>query len=255
MFCPQCGTESSQELKFCRTCGANLRVIGKAVTLSEAIARSDSVPTKMKDLVKNLKIEKVTDEVARAMEKMKVEIATTADDHRDWMRARSRDEIRNELRRRRKEKTAEQRRERLLTRGFVTMFSGIGLGVFLYIIGHSIVLNLSPDDINKIPFDLHSLLHVIWLIGLIPTLTGFGRIMAGLSIRRDPPSELRTSNEQPLRIGEPAENTVVSAKQFAAPQAKAATVFAARQQPDSVTDRTTNILDHQPQQRQTDEIG
>src|SRR5690349_10126655 len=82
MFCPQCGTQSSDELRFCRTCGANLKVISKAVTLSEAIARSDSVPTKVKDLVKNLKIEKVTDEVARAMEKMKVEIATTADDHR-----------------------------------------------------------------------------------------------------------------------------------------------------------------------------
>jgi len=70
MFCPQCGTESPPDLKFCRTCGANLRVIGKAVTLSEAIARSDSVPAKVKDLVKNLKIEKVTDEVARAMDKV-----------------------------------------------------------------------------------------------------------------------------------------------------------------------------------------
>ena len=59
MFCPQCGTESPADLKFCRTCGTNLRVIGKAVTLSEAIARSDSVPSKIKDLVKNLKVEKV----------------------------------------------------------------------------------------------------------------------------------------------------------------------------------------------------
>ncbi|MGZ5435613.1 MAG: double zinc ribbon domain-containing protein [Pyrinomonadaceae bacterium] len=52
MFCPQCGTESPADLKFCRMCGANLRVIGKAVTLSEAIARSDSVPSKIKDLVR-----------------------------------------------------------------------------------------------------------------------------------------------------------------------------------------------------------
>ena len=254
MFCTQCGTESSQELKFCRTCGANLRVIGKAVTLSEAIARSDSVPAKVKDLVKNLKIEKVTDEVARAMEKMKVEIATTADDHRDWVRARSRDEIRQEIRRRRKEKTAEQRRESLLTRGFITMFSGIGLGVFLYIIGHSVVLNLSPDQISKLPFDLPSLLHVIWLIGLIPALTGFGRVMAGLAIRRDRSSEIRTADELPLRIGEPAENTLGSPPPFAAPHVREANVFAARQPPDSVTDRTTNILEHQPQPRQTDEI-
>ena len=255
MFCPQCGTESSQELKFCRTCGANLRVIGKAVTLSEAIARSDSVPAKMKDLVKNLKIEKVTDEVARAMEKMKQEIATTADDHRDRMQPRSRDEIRHEIRRRRKEKTAAQRSESLVTRGLITMFSGIGLGAFLYIVGHSVTLNLSPDQISKIPFDLPSFLRVVWLIGLIPALTGFGRVMAGVSIRRDRPSELRTSDEQPLRIGEPVENSFVPPPHFAAPQAKDPPPFAARLAPDSVTDRTTNILAHQPQPRQTDEIS
>ena len=255
MFCPQCGTQSSDELKFCRTCGSNLKVISKAVTLSEAIARSDSVPAKVKDLVKNLKIEKVTDEVARAMEKMNQEIAKTSGDHRDWMRARSRDEIRRELRQRRKEKTAEQRRERLLTHGFVTMFSGIGLGVFLYIIGHSVALNLPPDQISKIPFDLPSLLHAVWLVGLIPTLTGFGRILAGLTIRRDRPTELRTSDEQPLRIGDPEKTAFVSPTHFAAPQAQEATVFANRSAPDSVTDRTTNILDHQPAVRQTDEIA
>lgn len=253
MFCPQCGTESSQELKFCRTCGANLRVIGKAVTLSEAIARSDSVPAKVKDLVKNLKIEKVTDEVARAMEKMNQEIAKTSGDHRDWMRARSRDEIRNEIRLRRKEKTAEQRSERLVTRGLVTMFSGIGLGVFLYIVGHSVTLNLSPDQISKIPFDLPSLLRVVWLIGLIPALTGFGRVMAGVSIRRDP-SELRMPDEQPLRIEEPTETSFVSSAEFATPQAKAATVFATRPAPDSVTDRTTNILNHHSPASPTGEI-
>jgi len=254
MFCPQCGTESSPDLKFCRTCGANLRVIAKAVTLSETIARSDSVPAKVKDLVKNLKIEKVTDEVARAMEKMGHEIAHTADDHHDWVKARERHEIRRELRRRRKEKTAEQRRESLLTRGFITMFSGIGLGVLLYIIGHSVVLNLSPDQISKTPFDLYSLLHVLWLIGLIPALAGFGRVIAGLTIRRDRPDEIRTADEQPLRIGEAAETNFVSPAHFVAPQAKEATVFAARHAPESVTDRTTNILDHQPQPRQTDEI-
>jgi hypothetical protein len=229
-------------------------VIGKAVMLSETIARSDSVPAKVKDLVKNLKIEKVTDEVARAMEKMGHEIAHTADDHHDWVKARERHEIRRELRRRRKEKTAEQRRESLLTRGFITMFSGIGLGGFLYIVGHSVVLNLSPDQISKIPFDLYSLLHVLWLIGLIPALAGFGRVIAGMTIRRDRSDEIRTADEQPLRIGKPAETNFVPPAHFVAPQANEATVFATRQAPESVTDRTTNILDHQPQPRQTDEI-
>jgi hypothetical protein len=255
MFCPQCGTQSSDELKFCRTCGSNLKVISKAVTLSEAIARSDSVPAKVKDLVKNLKIEKVTDEVARAMEKMGQEISHTAGDHREWIRAKSRDEIRHELRRRRKEKTAEQRQEHFLTRGFVTMFSGIGLGVFLYIIGHSVVLTLPPDQIAKIPFDLPSLLHVLWLIALIPTLTGFGRILAGLSIRPERTSQIKTSDERPLRIDEPAQSPFVSTPPFTRSQDNEATIFATRHQPDSVTDRTTNILEHQVQPRETDEIN
>jgi len=78
--------------------------------------------------------------------------------------------------------------------------------------------------------------------------------MAGLSIRRDRPNEFRTSDEQPLRIGEPADTAFASRAGLATARAKEATVFAARQSPDSVTDRTTNILDHQPQSRQTDEI-
>ena len=60
MYCPQCGTES-QLTQYCRVCGANLKVIGKAVTLSEAIARSDRGPLpKIKEMVKGLKSEHIT---------------------------------------------------------------------------------------------------------------------------------------------------------------------------------------------------
>src|SRR5258708_38605404 len=111
MFCPQCATESTPDLKFCRSCGANLKVIGKAVTLSEAIARSDGIPAKLKDIFSNIKIAHVTEDVSRALDKMKTEIARSKDDHREWIRARGRDEFRNWARHARKEKTTEQRRE------------------------------------------------------------------------------------------------------------------------------------------------
>jgi len=248
MFCPQCGTESPVDLKFCRTCGANLRVIGKAVTLSEAIARSDSVPSKIKDLVKNLKIERVTDEVARAMEKMNQEIAHTAEDHREWHRTRSRS-------RKRKEKTAEQRREKYLTQGLVTMFTGVGLSIFLYFLGHALVLRLPPEAAAKIPFELDPIIRVIWWIGLIPTLTGLGRIIAGLTIRRERQVELESPLAAPLRIGEPVEAAFAPPPAFVAPRDNEATLFAARTAPETVTDRTTNILERQPEGRQTDEIG
>src|SRR5712691_7916677 len=104
MYCPQCSTESSQDLKYCRSCGANLKVIGKAVTLSEAIARSDGIPAKLKDIFSNIKIAHVTDDVSRALDKMNREITRS---HNDPMRRQqwSRPE---RPRHERKLKTAEQ---------------------------------------------------------------------------------------------------------------------------------------------------
>src|SRR6266850_3186842 len=75
MYCPQCGLESSSGLQFCRSCGANLKVIGKAVSLSEAIARTDRGPLpKIKEMMKSLKIERVSDEISRALDQMNQEI-------------------------------------------------------------------------------------------------------------------------------------------------------------------------------------
>ena len=111
MFCPQCGTESSQQLKYCRTCGANLKVIGKAVSLSAAIARSDGVPAKIKEMVQNLKIEKVTEEVSRAMDKMNREIVRSSNEPTGrkpwWLQGKT--------------KTPEQRRERHLVSGTIRL--------------------------------------------------------------------------------------------------------------------------------------
>src|SRR5712691_1257688 len=200
MYCPQCGTESSQDLKYCRSCGANLRVIGKAVTLSEAIARSDGIPAKLKDIFSNIKIAHVTDEVSRALDKMNREIARS---HEDPMR-RPQWSRREWPRPERKPKTAEQRREGHLTRGFVTMFSGIGLSTFLYFLGHALVLKLPPEAIAQIPFEINPVIHVLWLVGLIPTLSGLGRIIAGLSIRTGPDKQIEFPAESPLRIDPPA---------------------------------------------------
>src|SRR5687768_9362944 len=245
MFCPQCGTESPADLKFCRMCGTNLRVIGKAVTLSEAIAGSDSVASKIKDLVTNLKIEKVSDEVAGAMEKVKQEITHTAEDHRECDRER--------VDRKRKERNGEQRREKHLTAGLVTMFSGVGLSIFLYFLSAAIVLKLPPDVAADIPFELEPVIRVAWMVGLIPALAGFGRIIAGLTIRRDRPAEVATPTATPLRIGEPDES-FDQQPAFVPRHDDEATVFARPSVPGSVTDRTTNILERQPQVQQKDEM-
>ena len=233
MFCPQCGSESSAELHYCRSCGANLKVIGKAVSLSEAIGRSDGVPAKIKEMVKNLKVERVTDEVSRALDRMNREIARSADDPRPskpwWLEA--------------KKRTAEQRRERHLTKGTIKFFWGGGLTIFLYFLASALVLKLPPDVIARIPFELNPVVHVIWLVGLIPMLSGLGHILAGLSIRPESPRQRELSEQKPLRIESP-----IDATQYRSDEA----VPMRREAPASVTERTTNILDRDPS-RQTDE--
>jgi len=214
-------------------------VIGKAVTLSEAIARSDGVPAKIKEVVQNLNVDKVTDEVARAMEKMKSEIARTSVDHREWVQRKERDEIRRSIRRKAKEKTPAERRERLLTKGWIKLGSGAGFMLFLYFLSHSIVLNLPPDVISKTPFDVYSVVRIIWLIGLIPVLSGLGHIFAGLAVKAKPAvNELELPHDQPLRIDPPQFDPEM-------------TVASVREPVSSVTDRTTNILDRDPQLRKS----
>src|SRR6266481_3332103 len=233
MFCPQCGSESSAELHYCRSCGANLKVIGKAVSLSEAIGRSDGVPAKIKEMVKNLKIERVTDEVSRALDRMNKEIVRSSHDPRPpkpwWLDA--------------KKKTAEQRRERHLTKGTIKFFWGGGLTIFLYFLASALVLKLPPDVIARIPFELNPVVHVIWLLGLIPMLSGLGHILAGLSIRPEPPRQRELSEQKPLRIESPIDATQYKSDEDVALR---------REAPASVTERTTNILDRDPA-RQTGE--
>ncbi|MGZ5435612.1 MAG: hypothetical protein ACXWID_01785 [Pyrinomonadaceae bacterium] len=180
------------------------------------------------------------------MEKVKQEITHTAEDHREWHRERAG--------RKRKEKTAEQRREKHLVSGTISFFTGIGLALVLGFVGNALLGKFPPALIDGRAFDFDSLLRIAWVIGLLPTFAGFGHIIAGLTIRRHRPDENVPPPETPLRIGEPAEPVFAPGSAFAARQDDEATVLAAATQPDSVTERTTNILEHKPQVRWTDEM-
>ena len=216
MYCPQCGTESGSGLQYCRSCGANLKVIGKALTLSEAIARSDRGPLpKLKEMVKSLKLEHVTEEVSSALERMNKEILRTSPSgklaahwsRQSWMG---------------RKKTPEERRENHIVKGTVSLFSGVGLMIFLYYLSAALVLKLPPNVLVEIPFELDPVVRMIWLVGLIPVLSGAGRIIAGLSIR-------------------PARFTATDRKSLE----QVDTTSSPRSVPASVTDHTTHLLEPQ----------
>ena len=214
MYCPQCGTESSSDLQYCRSCGANLKVIGKAVSLSEAIARSDRGPLpKIKEMMKSLKIEQVTEDISRALDQMNKEIVHSSDDpgpDKPWPLAG------------RERETAGQRREKHLVRGTISIFSGIGLAIFLYFLGGVLVLRLPPDFLARVPFEIDPVVRILWLLGVMPTLSGVGHIIAGLLIRPDPLMQIGGSRP-----------TAESGERDSIPPAP----------PGSVTERTTNLLE------------
>lgn len=237
MYCPQCGTESGSGLQFCRSCGANLKVIGKALTLSEAIARSDRGPLpKIKEMVKNLKVEHVTEEVSRALERMNKEIVRTS--HAGMMQPGKPWWSRK--------KTAEERRENHIVKGTVSLFSGIGLTVFLYYFTAVLVLKLPPDWISKVPFEIEPVVRILWLLGLVPMLSGAGHILAGLSINPSRGSQ----------AGSPLGVVDAGAKFDAGAQINTSQPSVPPEQPAlgvppvSITEHTTNLLDPLPSSRE-----
>lgn len=212
MYCPQCGTESGSGLQYCRTCGANLKVIGKAVSLSEAIARSDRGPLpKIKEMMKNLKVEQVSEEVSRAMDEMNQEIVRSSDDLTPlkpwWLEGK-------------KKRSAEQRREKHLVGGTISLFSGIGVAIFLYFLAGALVLKLDPEFVARIPFEIEPVVRMLWLVGLMPALGGVGHIIAGLLIRPEPAAAIEGATLTKELSEKPS----------------------LRPSPASITDRTTNIL-------------
>lgn len=175
MYCPQCGTES-QSTQYCRTCGANLKVIGKAVALSEAVARSDRGPLpKIRQMIEEFKVDHVSDEVSGALDQMNEEIARISPE-------KDRSETRRAWIEFPKRKTPAEKRENHISKGVVSVFSGVGLTIFLYYLSAVLVLKLPPEIISQIPFEIDPVIKVLWLLGLLPVTTGVGHIIAGLLI-------------------------------------------------------------------------
>lgn len=202
-------------------------MIGKAVSLSEAIARTDRGPLpKIKEMMKSLKIEQVTDEISRALDQMNQEIVRNSGSLatlKPWHLEKHLEKL---SRRERKEKTARQRREQHIVHGLISLFSGVGLMIFLYFLSSALILKLPEQIVAQAPFEIAPVVHMIWLAGLIPTLTGVGRILAGLTIRPEPKALVELS--APL-AETPAQSTETNE-------------LPPRYEPASVTERTTNIL-------------
>jgi ABC-type multidrug transport system fused ATPase/permease subunit len=182
-------------------------------------------------MMKSLKIEHVSDEISRALEQMNQEIVRNSGSLATIKPRNIEKHLEKHFehlsRRERKAKTAQQRREAHIVHGLISLFSGVGLMIFLYFLSSALILKLPENIVAQAPFEIAPVVHMIWLVGLIPMLTGVGRILAGLTIR----PELKVLADS---SGQSFETSIPSAPTNELPPRY--------EPPMSVTERTTNIL-------------
>ena len=149
MFCPQCGSTQSDDIKFCKTCGGNLSAVRQVVATRDIPEKFDWSKTW------------VTEMFLSAGER----------------------ERRKELLELQRGITPEVKRERDLKNGIITSFVGVGVMIFLYVIMQGVILTL------RNPGSEVEILSRVWVAGVIPFFIGLGIILASLfagrSTRRD----------------------------------------------------------------------
>ncbi len=139
MFCPRCGTNQSDDIKFCKTCGGNLSAVRQAVTSRETGGKIDW---------------------------SKTWVAET------FLSEAERDARKEQLERERGI-TPEVKRQKELKAGVVTASVGIGVSIFLFVIMEGVILSLHNPGSER------ELLSRLWVVGVIPFFIGLGLIING----------------------------------------------------------------------------
>jgi len=175
MFCPQCGSQQSDEMRFCKNCGSNLQLVRQAVTYRESNDQFDWSKTWVAEM---------------------------------FMSQGERKRREEELRRQRGI-TPEIRRYYEIKGGVITGSIGLALMPLLYLLMHGIVLsgNVTSGDAE--------ILSRIWIAGLVPVMVGLALIINGVFVSKkiveahdrraqDPSLTAGSANE---RLDSPAPDT------------------------------------------------
>lgn len=167
MYCPKCSTEAyDPEQKFCKSCGTNLQLVAETLRQGHASLETyridfEGVKRSLKDMGTSLQIALAGDEPAPSKRLSKKEV-----------------ELRQEL--------LACSRTRNLQKGVANIFSGVGLGAFLYYITQA---GLASGAIRSLEArtgvsGLEAIIEIVWLVALIPTMTGLGFVINGLFFGR-----------------------------------------------------------------------
>jgi hypothetical protein len=151
MFCPRCGTNQNEELKFCKSCGANLYAVRQVVDT------------------------RVTDEKIGRRRR-----GHFGDRNNPWFAPIAISEAESK---RRKEELDHQRgiapevkRYNEIKGGVITGSIGLALAIFLNVFMQGLILS------GKIAPDVAEILSRIWVVGVIPFFVGLALIINGVFV-------------------------------------------------------------------------
>jgi hypothetical protein len=143
MYCPKCGTNQSNELRFCNLCGANLHAVRQVVDTRETDEKEEKF-----DWSKTWVAEMFISEDERKRRKCELE--------------------------RQQGITPEVKRSNEVKGGIITSFAGIGLMVFLYVFMQGLIKS------GVLPAHVAVILSHVWIAGVIPFFVGIGLTINGL---------------------------------------------------------------------------
>jgi hypothetical protein len=144
MFCPQCGSNQSDEVKFCKLCGSNLHAVRQFMATGAASGKIDWSKTWVAEMLLS----------EQEHLKRKVEIE------------------------RLRGLTPEVRRNNEIKAGIITGSVGLGLMIVLYSVMQGIILS------GKVPQDTAEILSRIWVAGVIPLFVGLALLINGMFVSK-----------------------------------------------------------------------
>lgn len=145
MYCPKCGANQSDELRFCNLCGANLYAVRQVVAAGEAGETGEKF-----DWNKTWMADMFLSQEERSRRKQDMER------HSD----------------------PEVKRHNEIKGGVITSCVGVGLMIFLYVFMQGIIKGAGiPDNVAEI-------LSRIWIAGVFPIFVGIGLLINGLFVSK-----------------------------------------------------------------------
>jgi len=145
MFCPKCGSTQSDELRFCKVCGANLFAVRQVVDTRETFEKSDSGNNWIAAVVHTQEESKRHKEEIQRQRGITPEVKLRYDE---------------------------------IKAGVITGTIGIGIAIFLYVFMQGIILsgNVTPNAAQ--------ILSRLWIAGVLPMFVGISLIINGMFVSK-----------------------------------------------------------------------